>query len=195
MRLPFALLALSLASNAYAGGMGVMAMGDIRTQPVYYYDSAANNQQYKMTQMIPGFGAGIDLVLGDRDDRIVGVFRGYWLREAAEKDPANSSNLNPDDIVANWREEARDVGVAMVGLQIGIVGDPTKFQLTLNPSAGAGFITTDHTEYLSMEFGPGMTYNVGDRMQIHATAAYQMRVRKSIVHGAVAYAGVRYLFD
>lgn len=197
MRRPVVLLmALLAAGDAWAGGIGVIGTGDIRTQRTFYYDGNNTRDQYELTQWILGGGAGFEIVLGDKDDRLVGVFRGYWIREAAEQHPAD---LNPEipagDVVAAVREDSRDVGVAMAGLEWGFWGDPEGFMLTATAMLGSGFLTTDHTEYFQAEIGPGVSWEFVKDVRLSAQPMYQARYRKGLQHGVSLYVGVRYLFD
>jgi len=196
MRSLVALIALALAGNAYAGGIGILGDIGIRNQPVYFYDNADNLKQYKLTEQIFGFGTGVEVILGDRDDRIFGVFRGYWLREAPETHPSEITELvAPGDVVATVRDEPRDVGVGTVGVSWGFVGQPDAFMLNAVGSMGSGFLTTDHTEYLQVELGLGVSQRLGNNLLLFVDAVYQLRYRKGFFHGPSAMGGIRYLFD
>lgn len=188
-------LALFLPSIANAGGIGVMGTFGERTQTVYYYDSSSNNAQYHQGQIVTDFGAGIELMLGDRDDHITGLARGYWIQEGPEHDPASGSTLDPNNIVANWREEPRNIGIATFGVNWGFLGDPNEWQLSVVTEMGSGFITPDHTDFLLLQGGPSFQYMIGPSMQLHADLVYGAHVRKQIQHGGNAYIGVRWLFD
>lgn len=188
--------ALLGAAPAQAGGLGIMTTGGFFTTPVYFYDAGNNMAQVRQTQTIFTGGAGFDLTLGDPDDRIVGGFRGYWLVESAEQDPANNtSTVAADDVVANWRENARHVGIASVGVNIGLIGDPDRAQMITSLYVGSGFLTPDHDEFLLAELGLGATVNITPGIQAFGTAQYSLRQRKGFKHGANAVLGVRYLFD
>lgn len=191
------LVAGSLASSqAFAGGVGLLFNGGMRTQTVYYYDSSADMAQFSQPQLVTSYGSGVEFVLGDRDDKIVGIFRGYWLQEGPERDPgATTTFVDPGNVVADWRDTPRNVGVGTFGVSWGVLGDPNKWQLTLISEAGSGFLTPDHTEYLILQGGPGFQYMIGDSVQLHAEAEYGVHFRKTMNHGPTAYLGVRYLFD
>ena len=192
----FILLATLAAGDAWAGGIGVLGNADIRTQKTYYYDQASPPQQYHLTQWIPGFGAGFEVILGDKDDRLIGVFRGYWVHELPEKNPAD---LNPEipagEVEAAVRETPRDVGVAMAGIEYGYWGDPEGFMLTGTVLLGSGFLTKDHSEYFQAEIGPGVSWEFAKDFRLIAQPMYQFRYRKGEEHGVSLYAGFRYLFD
>lgn len=195
-RLPVLLLALVASSDAWAGGLGLFGTGDIRTQHTYYYRNGNSLDQYELTQWILGGGAGFEVILGDKDDRLTGVFRGYWVLEAPEKNPAD---LNPEipanEVTAAVREEPRNVGVAMAGLSWAYWGDPEGFALTAQAMLGSGFLTKDHTEYFQAEIGPGVSWEFAKDFRLFFDANYQFRYRKGTQHGVSAYLGVRYLFD
>ncbi len=195
-RLSAILFALAFTGSAQAGGIGIIGTGSVRTHPTYYYDTGAELQQYKLTQMIPGGGAGIEIILGDRDDKLVGLFRGYWLREAPEAHPRDlNTPIDSGDVLANVREGVRDVGMAMVGLDWAFYGDPQTFTISGIGLIGSGFLTTDKTEYFQLELGPGVSWEFARRTRLTGNIAYQMRYRKNFDHGVSGYVGVRYMFD
>ena len=89
MRSALPLLAALASAPAFAGGVGLIGAGGLYTERVYFYDAAGD--QYKQSQVIGSYGAGIEIALGDRDDRILGISRLYWVQDTPEKDPANST--------------------------------------------------------------------------------------------------------
>lgn len=197
MRIIAALLtSLALTSPAVAGGLGVLGTFGVHTEPVFFYDSANANEQHRLNETIPNLGTGIELVLGDRDDRILGTLRGYWMQDAAQKDPALITQTVPQaNVIAVHRDTPRNVGMASVGLQWGIIGSPDLFQLNAVGGVGSGFLTNDHTEFLFAELGVGAHYQFARSMQVFGNVLYTMRFRKGFQQGPIAYAGVRYLFD
>jgi hypothetical protein len=199
MRLPLYLLALAgltFTPEAHAGGVGVLGTVGMRSDTVYFYDSANDMAQYRQSQTLPAFGTGIEFVLGDRDDKITGVFRGYWLQDAAQKDPATiTTSVNKDDVVSAYNDEPRNLGMGSFGVHWGFLGTPDKFMVNFVTAAGSGFLTDDHTEFLMVQGGAGATYRFGRSFQAYADVDYTLRYRKSFTHGAGMYAGVRYLFD
>ncbi|MCO4743850.1 MAG: hypothetical protein KC912_03615 [Proteobacteria bacterium] len=197
MRILAALLAsLAFTSPALAGGLGVLGTFGVHNEPVYFYDSSNNLAQYKLSETIANYGTGIELVLGDRDDRILGTLRGYWVQDSAQRDPASiTQTVNPSNVVSAFRDTPRNVGMASVGLQWGIIGSPDLFQFNAVGGLGSGFLTNDHTEFLFLEGGVGAHYQFARSMQVFGNVMYTMRWRKGAQHGPIAYAGVRYLFD
>jgi hypothetical protein len=205
-RILVAALSLLLTAPAYAGGLGVLATGGAHTERVYFYsntDSEGNAysdiddyDQYEITQRLANVGGGLNLVLGDRDDRIIGDCRFYWLMDAPQINPVDSDTSVPaDNIVASYRDKARHVGMGMVGLSWGIVGDPSKFQLGAVGHVGAAFLTVDHTEFLAFDIGPAVTYRVARQVQLFGDVVYQARHRKGFTHSGNVTVGARYMFD
>lgn len=191
-----AILGSLVSTQAFAGGAGLIFTGGGRTDTVYYYDSSTGMSQYAQPQFIKNYGAGLEFILGDRDDRINGFFRGYWMQDGAESDPAKHTKfVDPGNVVAAWRDTSQSIGVGTFGVSWGVVGDPDKAQFVLISEAGSGFLTPDHSEYLILQGGPGFQYMLGDALQLHAEVEYGVRFRKAIEHGPTAYVGLRYLFD
>jgi hypothetical protein len=91
--------------------------------------------------------------------------------------------------------DPRQIGVLGLGIQWGVLGDPSDKQLTLNSLIGSGFITTDNTEFVVIELGAGGTYNFTESVQGVANISGVMRSRKHISFGPLMHVGVRYLFD
>lgn len=193
-----AVLSIALLSSApaLAGGVGIVGTGGTYNQPVYFYDGANDNLQYRQQQMIPTFGTGIEFVLGDKDDRWQGLFRGYWLGHAPEADPATrTTSVDADDVISNHRDYLRHTGLAMVGVQWGFWGRPEGFMLTANAMIGSGFLTFDHEEWLQAELGAGAAYRLSRRLQLAGNVAYAIKQRKGITHGVNGYVSLRFLFD
>lgn len=196
MRFLAALLALGYSASALAGGFGLVGTGGIHADEVYFYDASAENAQYKLNQTLPNFGGGAEVLLGDKDDRFTGVMRLYYLQDAGLKDPADLTQLvDPGDVVADVREEPRHLGIATVGLQWAILGQPEQAAFVVLADVGSGFLTDDHTEFLLAEGGAGMSYQFARDLRFFANATYTLRYRKGASHGANVYAGVRYFFD
>ena len=211
----FLTTALALLSDpAEAGGLGVVATGGAHTEQVYYYSSRSpegapysdleDYDQYDMTQTLPNFGGGLELVLGDRDDRIVGLFRFYYNMDGAQKDPASldsdqrgdeTTPVASEDVVANVRDTARHIGIGSVGLSWGFLGDPGGFQFGAVGQVGAGLVTIDHTEFLLVGLGPMVTYKFARQAQLFADVQYELRIRNDFQHSVAGFAGARYLFD
>jgi hypothetical protein len=190
------LLGLGASFSASAGGVGAVVLGGMHTDTVYFYDSANDYAQYKQTQIAPNMGGGVEVLLGDRDDRITGVFRGYFVQDAAQKDPATLTEIvSPDDVVANVRTIPRNIGVGTFGLEWGFLGSTDSFQLIIVTALGSGFLTTDHSEFMLGELGGGFTYRFGRNLEAYAEVVYQARYRKGFAHGSNGYAGARFRFD
>jgi hypothetical protein len=196
MRLATALLALTIASPAFAGGVGIVGGGGLRTQPVYWYFEGNAAEQYKQNQWLGQYGTGVEVALGDRDERFLGFFRGYWWQELAEKDPATVTQIaTAEEVVGAYRAEARDVGMFTVGIQYAPVGNPKTVAGLIVADIGSGFLTTDHTEFLQVEAGLGIQVTPVKGFQIYLDQMYAVRWRKGFSQGTNTYLGARYLFD
>ena len=194
------------ASSAFAGGIGVLATGGMHTERVFYYSDHSpagepyndinDYDQYQLTQGIGQAGGGFELILGDRDDRIMGSMRFFYNLDFPLVDPAEiTDEVDPEFVVANVRSEPRHLGFGMVGLSWGLVGDPGGFQLALLGHVGTAFITFDHTEFFAAQVGPGVTYRFTRQLQLFGDIQYQIRFRKTIAHATYGTVGLRYLFD
>ena len=185
-------LAVVASSPARAGGVGVLATGGMHTDRAYYYN--AEGQQGIDNQTQPQAGIGVEGLLGDRDDKIIGIMRLYWLRDSPPDSPDTQGVKDP--VYPDYDSlEPRDIGVAEIGVQWGLLGDPAGLQLTLTSLIGTGFITTDSTEFFLADVGVGGTYAVAESIQLWANVGMNFRHRKIASYGPAAYAGVRYLFD
>lgn len=182
------------ASPAHAGGIGLITTAGMHSDRVDYYQLDAGTgsyiQQAPDNQFNSNVGLGLELVLGDKDNKILGVFRGYYMQDAPQKAPAEG-----DDYVFAIRTDSRPIGVINAGLQFGIVGDPDKLQLNVVATIGSGFLTTDQTEFIVGEAGVGASYMVGRKMQLVLSATGGTRYRKLFFPTADGYLAVRYLFD
>lgn len=184
----FGLLA---AAPAHAGGLGLLGTGGMHGDRVYGYsttDTGDLKQDVPELQINANYGTGLELTLGDRDNRIVGLFRFWYLQDAAQSPPKVGE-------VYAVRTTPRDVGMFTGGLQWGIVGDPTRLQFTAVTLIGSGFLTEDFTEFALAEAGVGGTFNPTRHMQIFAEATGGIRYRKRVYPTVNGTAGVRYLFD
>jgi hypothetical protein len=185
----FALLAAPLP--ALAGGVGLVATAGMHGDRVYSYDVDVNGvptQADPENQLNPNYGAGLEIVLGDKDLKVAGVFRGYYLQDAPEQEPKNAP-------VFNIRDTPRDLGLITAGLQWGILGDPGMLQLTVVGTIGAGVFTEDMDGYVTAEAGVGGTWMAARRVQVAASITGGARYHKRFFPATNAYAGVRYLFD
>jgi len=211
MRPIVATAALLLAAPAYAGGVGFMLDAGMHSDKVFYYSDTIQGvniedqdlwPQYKLPALVGHGGGGLEIVLGDRDDKILGLFRFYYLADLPQPDPLavgidklDGEITSMDQVHANVRSEIRSIGMASVGLNWGIFGNPDTWQVGFTAQLGSGFLTTDHTEFLQANVGPMVTYKVARQVQLFADGTYQVRVYKGLGHGANLAIGARYLFD
>lgn len=189
----------TMTNEAHAGGIGLYTLGGVHQGKAYYYRS--DNLQGIDSQTRPQLGSGIELMLGDKDDRLIGQMRLGWNYDWQVKDPTiqvtNDANgqpytyLHPDYNSVSPRND----GVISVGLQWGIWGEPTAFQVVGVTSFSSAFWTVDNLEYFMPEAGAGVTYTLQDKYQLHATTTFAPRLRKDLVMGNNTYVGIRYLFD
>lgn len=187
-------LLLTLSSPALAGGLGVIGTGGMHTANAYYYDESLDQGVDRQTR--PNAGFGVEALLGARDDRIQGLMRVYVLSDSPVTTP-DFGDLDPDTVQypdeasAGWDKK----GVATMGVQWTAWGDPTAFQLNVDSMIGACFATNNSLEFLMVDVGPGVTYMVGDRVQLSATLSATVRHRKGFSYGGNLYAGARFMFD
>lgn len=182
------------SAAAHAGGLGVIGTGGVHTAKAYYYD--AEGEQGIDSQIRPSGGLGLEGMLGAKDDRIVGLFRVYVLADAPVAMP-DTGDLDASEVTTppydtlGWAQK----GVMSVGVQWTVYGDPEGFQLVVDSMVGTGFMTPDSLEFLLVDVGPGVTYALGDKLQLTGTLSATGRYRKGLSLGGNAYAGVRFLFD
>ena len=195
MRFAMTIMGILLSSNAFAGGIGLLGTGGMYSESVYFYDSSKEFQQYSQTQTIGTYGTGVEFALGDRDDKIMGLARWYWIQETPQTDPAKTTGLvDAENVVANIRDTTRNVGVFSVGLQW-TYWEKNKTRLNVNAMFGSGFLTTDHSEFFIAEAGVGTSYRITRDLDFHVEVQYALRNRKGLKHGMNTYTGIRYLFD
>ena len=194
--IPIAALGALWSTTALAGGVGVMGTGGFHEARAYYYRD--DGIQGIDTQSRPNVGFGGEALLGDKDDKIIGIMRLYYLSDF----PVNDPDLSGEDTKnfeftypAAADQGAYNVGVMTVGVQWGVWGDPGGFQATVNTLAGSGFATTDSLEFFLGEVGGGVTYALSDQIQTYANVAFSVRYRKRVFLGENMYAGIRYMFD
>lgn len=187
-----ALTILLSAPTALAGGFGVLGTGGIHGDRVYVYSENSVGQAEQETpidQLNPNFGGGLEMILGDKDYKINGFLRMYYLADWPVQAPAG-------DYTYNLRTTSvRDIGMAEAGLQFGIWGEPEAFQLCIIGIIGSGLLTNDQTEFMTAEAGFGFTYTMKRNIQLHAEVDGGIRYRKRIYPTVNGTAGVRYLFD
>jgi hypothetical protein len=185
-------MALSLGTTAQAGAVGTLITAGLHQERAYYY--SASNEQSQDNQMRFNGGIGFEALVGDKDEKIQGILRFLWLSDAPPKNPDTADTLRPES--PNYDDLSnKNTGVLGLGVQWGLLGDPSDKQLILTSLVGSGFITKDNTEYMLLEVGAGGTYNLSETIQANANIALTMRNRKHISFGPNLYMGVRYLFD
>lgn len=209
MRPALVALSLLLSTQAIAGGFGIIGGGGTRTHTGHWYLNADMSQQYEESEWISMMGGGLEVTLGDRDERFLGYFRGYYWQDEAETDPLLLSTSVTADGASpwqgksqleladwrNWRDETRKLGMLTVGMSVGLVGSPREVMLTLNADVGSGFMSNDKSEFLQAQIGPGVTWAASRSIHVFANTLYSARYRKGFSHGANGFAGVRYMFD
>lgn len=199
-------IGLLASAPAFAGGVGVMGQVGAHTEKVYFYSSRtadgeeileeANYEQFSQRQALADVGGGLEFLLGDRDDRVKGVFRVYYNLDTAQQDPAETTTVvNSDFVISQPRESARHIGMASVGLDWGVVGNPDSFQAGLSAHIGSGFLTADKTEFFTILVGPTASYRFTRQVSVFADLQYRVRFRKELSNGAGVVLGARYMFD
>ena len=190
-----------LSSTAYAGGVGLISVGGLHQEQVYAYDTELT--QYKINQIRPIYGLGLQTILGDVDDDFVGVAKIYFLGDSPPKgagiqEAAKSqgwSEAANGELSFAMRDVPRTMGIATAGLQGTVWGEPTGLAVNAVANLGASFMTVDSREFLLAEGGIGAHYALSDTLQVNAEATYRMRYRKGFTHGGGVNVGVRYFFD
>lgn len=203
------LAVLGPMSPAIAGGVGPYIMGGFFNEPLYFYSSEAdggsgpriadeaNYEQFKQQQILGNAGAGLELVLGDRDDLVQGVFRGFWMMDTAQKAPNNEGIVDDDALVVAYRDTLRHTGVGTVGMLWGLarVGPAKRLKISLAAHVGAGFLSRENQQFFLAQAGTNISYLISRGAEFYVDVNYQFRVRKTISHGLIGAAGVRILFD
>lgn len=195
--LPLALLALAAPLPALAGGVGLVATAGLHGDRVYAYEIDEIGQETQLdpqNQINPNFGGGLEIVLGDKDLKVAGIFRGFYLQDAAQQEPVKPDGLE-GEFAFNVRDEPKDIGVITAGLQWGVLGDPGALQMTVVGTIGAGVFTEAMDGYVTAEAGVGGTWMAARRVQVVASVTGGARYWKRFYPTTNAYAGVRYLFD
>ena len=185
-----------LSADAHAGGLGVFGAAGARQDIAYYYQD--DGVQGRDAQIKGAHSTGFEVLLGDRDDNIQGVIRAFGVFDKPVSTPDTSSVAEEYLPVSHPDYDALDTkrtGSATVGLQWKIWGDPSKFQLVATTMMGAGFITTDNTEFAIFQPGFGATYTINERYQLVGSVNYNARFRKTLKSGGEALVGFRYMID
>lgn len=183
--------ALLASSPAHAGGIGVTMMGGLHSDRVYSYtynEDTAQYDQFIENQMNPNYGAGFEFILGDKDNKISGMFRAFPMFDAPLADPEKGDTFA-------IRKVARAIGMMDAGLQFGFLGDPGQIQMTAVGSLGSGFLTTDYTPFIQVQAGVGGTWMAARHVQVAAAITGGARYRRTFYPITSLTLGVRYLFD
>ena len=192
LRISLASVALSCGFNAHAGAIGLTTSAGLHQERAYFYSQ--NGEQGLDNQSRPNYGVGIEAMVGDKDEKVQGILRMNWLVDSPPLKP-DTGDVNEPIIPPAHEQDARSVGTLGLGVQWGVLGDPTGTQLNISAVVGTGFITTDNTEFLMVETGIGATHNLTSTLQANANIMGTMRYRKHGSFGPNVYAGIRYLFD
>jgi len=184
--------AMTANSVAYAGAIGLQTSAGLHQERAYFYSQSG--EQGLDNQARPNFGLGLETLVGDKDEKIQGVLKISWVQDSPPTEPDTGDVSNAQYPPAHL-QKARHVGVLGLGIQWGVLGDPSGTQLNITSVVGSGFLTTDNTEYVLLEAGVGGTHNLSETVQLTGTLAGTMRYRKHMSFGPNAYVGVRYLFD
>lgn len=194
LTIPVILSAAFFTTPALAGGVGVMTTGGMHEAKAYYYDNLG--RQGIDTQQRPNAGFGAEVMLGDKDDRIMGLMRVYTNVDWPTEEPTLDGVSEEDAIYPEAHLEApRLDGTITMGVQWGLWGDPSGFQLVATTMFGSAFITPDNLEYLIAEGGVGANYMVNERFQLAGTVAFAGRFRKQITISESMFVSARYMFD
>jgi len=186
------LAGIALPSSAWAGGVGLLTTGGLHQDRAYYYDQAGNQGIDSQNRL--NYGGGFIAVLGDKDDRIQGVMRLWFVQDQAVTDPNTGTTVDPVFPPAS-SQGPRNLGLFTAGVEWGLLGDPDGLQLTLETHAGSGFATADASEFLLVEVGPGATWALADHVQLFGSLTADMRYRKRAYMSENLYIGARYMFD
>jgi len=189
----FALLALLTSlPSANAGGIGLFTQAGIHQDFAYYYN--IYNDQGIDSQFLPHYGVGFEGILGDKDDRLKGIFRISWNQDQPLSNPEVPTDQ--DYFFADMStKEPRNDGIIAIGLQWGIWGEPTKFEVIATTLLSSGFWTVDSLEYFVVDAGIGATFSPQDNLQFFGVASFSPRYRKQIALGGQATLGARVIFD
>ncbi|MEZ4316518.1 MAG: hypothetical protein R3F61_03410 [Myxococcota bacterium] len=207
MRTALALFGLLASAPAFAGGVGIIGNAGFHTEKVYFYsthtldgglqiEDEANYPQVVQNQALLNTGGGIEFILGDRDDKITGVFRFFYNADSPQADPATRTSLvSADKVISTHRTKAKSTGMATMGLNWGFIGNPDNFQAGISAHIGSGFLTEDHTEFLIGQIGPTVNYRVARQVILFGDVQYAVRFRKEFSQGSLVTLGARYMFD
>jgi hypothetical protein len=197
-RIAVAFLAfLGTSSTAAAGGLGLIYQAGLHQERAYSYKG---KQQAIDIQSKPNSGPGLEALIGDQNDKIQGLLRMSWVAETQASpsiDDKGKETCKPENnSCPDYSNlQPRQIGVLGLGLQWGVLGDPSDKQIVVNTMIGSGFITTDNTEFVIIELGAGGTLNFTENLQAVANLSGHVRARKHFSYGPTMHMGLRYLFD
>lgn len=188
---------LGASTPALAGGLGVIGSGGIQSAKAYYYNGEGD--QGVDTQFRPSTSIGGEAILGDPDDKFIGVVRLYGTWNAPVRNPevaGDCDGATNDYVCPDYNSlETDPVGAMTVGVQWGLIGDPRGFQFGVSAMLGSAFATPDNLEYFIGEPGVFVAYTMAEQYQLYANVNASVRYRKIFNVGANSYVGFRYLFD
>ena len=184
--------AMVTSSVSFAGAIGLQTSAGLHQDRAYFYSQSG--EQGLDNQSRPNYGLGFETLLGDKDEKVQGVLKISLIQDAPLKEP-DTGDTNNAVYPAEHEQSARSVGVLGLGIQWGVLGDPSGTQMNVTSFVGSGFLTTDNTEFVLIEAGVGGTHNLSETLQLAGTLAATMRYRKGASFGPNAYLGIRYLFD
>ncbi len=183
---------LAYSATAQAGGLGILTTAGAHNTKAYYYDQVGNQGIDAQTRL--NYGAGLIAALGDRDDKIQGIMRLWYLQDQPPSNPDTGNTVDPifPDLSG---QGPRHLGMFTAGVQWGVYGDPGKFLLTVETHAGSGFATSDATEFLLVQVGPGATMALTDSLVLFGGATADLRYRKRASMSGNLTVGARVMFD
>ena len=163
-------LVLSLPGLANAGGISIYnATGFHFGEPL----SEEGGQGRWMNE-----GGGLGVVLGPADSRLLGRLRFAY------------------NAVIDLAGGTRHVAVLSAGVQIELLPDLTKrFGLYLVTDMGITPLFTDMRLYLFADVGPGVRFDLNDRLSLFAEVCALVRYENSFYAGPQFYLGARIAFD
>ena len=182
---------LASFQSAHAGGVGLFGQAGMHQGFAPYYD--VYDIQELDSQMLAHYGFGFEGILGDKDDRLKGIFRISWNQDQPLSDP--DMPVGDYYFPEESTKGTRDDGLISIGLQWGIWGEPTQFEIIATTLLTSGFWTADSLEYFVVDVGAGATYSVQENIQLFGIASFSPRYRKQLYFAGQATLGARFLFD
>jgi hypothetical protein len=123
-------------------------------------------------------GGGIGVVLGAADSRVMGRVRMAY------------------NAVIDLSGGVRHVALLSAGVQVELLPDPSKrFGLYLVADMGITPLFTDMRLYLFADVGPGVRFDVHERVSLFAEVCALFRYENSFYAGPQFYFGARLAFD